>query len=306
MLLLASLAWFRNAPRERLVLLAHHARERNVKKGTVLYEPGVASNVMWIIVDGQVRIERNGRRVATAVSGWGIGALEVMANREPSSRAIAEKPTYALCIPTHVLHDLMDDHFEFGLGALRNFARGLLEMTDKLPFDRDFSAGEDPPDWEVGEPPFDFVQRLALVRRGELIRDASFESVARIARSLTTTTYAPGEIVWRRGEPSGRVMTVVSGAITAIPAHDRWRAKSGPFGTFGALPSFAGLPTYLEVTAVEPTVIMSNETESLIDVLEDDGDLMRHLLQTLGGRYLDVQDAVAAAQEGDLRPATAA
>jgi len=89
---LARVPLFSACSKRELQLVAKSAEQVNVPAGKVLVTEGAAGSEFFVIIDGQARVERHGRQVATLGAGAFFGDLALLDRAPRNASVIAEAP----------------------------------------------------------------------------------------------------------------------------------------------------------------------------------------------------------------------
>lgn len=81
---------FREFSRKDLELVAKAGAHMSVKAGTKIIEQGASGYDAYVVLSGQVRIQRNGRSVAMAGAGTVIGELSLLDRGPRTATAVCE------------------------------------------------------------------------------------------------------------------------------------------------------------------------------------------------------------------------
>lgn len=272
---------------EELVIVAEHARERFFRKGTVLLCEGEAVDAIYFVVEGTVHLARRGRLMGHAVPGDGVvGGLAVLARDDHGIEAVAETDAVVLELDRDTLLEVLEDEFSILHRVLQETCREILVLLARNP--ATFAAGL------PGRPPvplpareLDLCERLILMRRVPSFARASLDALAELSRSLAETRVAPGTKFWEAGEPSGAIELVVDGTVACL-APDGTAFDAGPGAALGTLESLAGAPRWHTAVAETEVRTLRGHVESLVDVLEDNGEMGTDYLSTVSRWLLDL------------------
>ncbi len=125
-----------------LMALAAIAREKRFASGDVVYKTGDPGDAVFIIVEGAVRIEKDGREILVLSSTESFGETSLLDGAPRPATAVAARPTRVLWIERHDFLDLVSDRPELLKGVFAAVSRNLRRVIDaaaagKLGGDRD-------------------------------------------------------------------------------------------------------------------------------------------------------------------------
>ncbi len=105
---LSSIWLFSACSAKELRMVRKALEELTVKPGKVLCEEGTPGREFFLIVDGEVAVQRGGRRVATLGPGQYFGELALL-DREPRSATVtAQTPVHLLVLDRRAFTGLLD------------------------------------------------------------------------------------------------------------------------------------------------------------------------------------------------------
>lgn len=123
---------FANVPTEQLAYLAAITDEREVHPGDIIYKEHEPSNALYLVIDGAVRLEREGREIMTAGARQAFGTWALFDEEPRVASAVAVESSNLLRIDRDDFVDLLADHVQITQGVLKTFAgrlRGLVERV---------------------------------------------------------------------------------------------------------------------------------------------------------------------------------
>src|SRR6266516_4846280 len=105
--LLRAVPLFSNCSKASLGQIARLVDEVSLPAGRVLMQQGRVGNEFFVIVEGKVRIERDGRRIDTEGPGDFLGEIALVDHRPRTATAICETPCRLLVLAHREFHTLM-------------------------------------------------------------------------------------------------------------------------------------------------------------------------------------------------------
>ena len=106
------------------------ADEVEVRAGTVLTHEGAREGFFFIVVEGTVRIERDGRVVNTIGPGEFFGEIALLDGGPRTATAIAETPCRLLSMTYQMFHELLDASPEIRTAILEAVGTRLRELDE--------------------------------------------------------------------------------------------------------------------------------------------------------------------------------
>jgi CRP/FNR family transcriptional regulator len=120
--------------RKRLAAVAHL---KPFDKGDALFSEGDASDVLYAVVTGRVKVFKTtprGTDIILELFGPGdpVGAVAVYESRPYPASAIALEPTTCIVIPRQAFFTLLENHPSLVRGLLVGLTHRLVELTNRL------------------------------------------------------------------------------------------------------------------------------------------------------------------------------
>ena len=122
---LAHIALFRDLGREDQALLAGIVRQVQLDAGDFLFRAGDPGDALFVVISGALRVERQGRVLATLGEGQVTGEMAVIDKKPRSADIVAHTDTVLLKLPAADFDNLLDSHGKVARGML-------LVMADRL------------------------------------------------------------------------------------------------------------------------------------------------------------------------------
>jgi CRP-like cAMP-binding protein len=129
--LLAACDLFNGLGADQLAAVAETATEVEFPAGRVIARQGEIGTGFFIVVDGEVRVIRDGRLLATLGPGEFFGELSVLDGLPRIAQVVAELPTRCLAIASWDFERVLLDHPGLTLSILRELAGRLRSVTEQ-------------------------------------------------------------------------------------------------------------------------------------------------------------------------------
>ena len=102
--------------------------EMDLPAGHVLTQQGRVGNEFFIIIDGKVRVDRDGMRIDTLGPGDFLGEISLVDHRPRTATAVCETPCRVLVLGHREFHTLMADEPGIAEAVMRSLAERLRRM----------------------------------------------------------------------------------------------------------------------------------------------------------------------------------
>jgi CRP/FNR family transcriptional regulator, cyclic AMP receptor protein len=126
---LKSAPLFDGLSRSELLQLARHSEDLEVEPGEVLCREGAIGHEFFVIVNGKVKVTRNGRHVATLSGGDFLGEIALIAETPRTATVTAETLLRFFVLTRREFHQVLDEHPSVERKVLRALARRLAETS---------------------------------------------------------------------------------------------------------------------------------------------------------------------------------
>jgi CRP/FNR family cyclic AMP-dependent transcriptional regulator len=126
----------KNAPlfdglsRSELVKLARHSEDLEVEPGKVLCREGAIGHEFFVIVNGKVKVTRNGRRIATLSGGDFLGEIALITEMPRTATVTAETLLRFFVLTRREFQQVLDEHPSVERKVLRALARRLAQTSN--------------------------------------------------------------------------------------------------------------------------------------------------------------------------------
>lgn len=126
---LKNVTLFQDVLAEDLVTIARVAKEHRFKAGEQLIVQGEPGEATYVVVDGEVRVSREGRELATVGAGAVLGEMSVVSDVPTSADCVAVTKGVALRIAREDFHALLQDYPTTAIGVMHVLADRLRETN---------------------------------------------------------------------------------------------------------------------------------------------------------------------------------
>jgi len=128
--LLAGCPLFKGIDDEGLAALAERATQVDFPAGHVIARQGEIGTGFFVVIEGHVRVVRDGKPVATLGAGEFFGELSVLDRMPRNAMVAAEVPTTCLALASWDFEAVLLEQPALTLAILRGVARRLREVTE--------------------------------------------------------------------------------------------------------------------------------------------------------------------------------
>jgi CRP-like cAMP-binding protein len=275
---------------QALAALAQHITPVRIAKGTQLAREGSLLGIVYLIVEGKIVASRNGHSWGEFAAPGSIGFLPALAGGMQGIDCVAEEDTIALALRSEDMLEVLEDHFDLLLGAMRGFARSAIELRRQLMPHAGFN-NEVRESTECPAQPLDLVERILRLRQTFTLQRSFVAEIAEIARAAQEIRYNAGTKLWSVGDQADQAVILLCGVIECESA-DGAVFRFGPGDTVGNLDTMANMPRWFDAVASEYVVALVLHREVMVDVLEDHTELAFDFLRMFSAGLVDLRERV--------------
>jgi CRP-like cAMP-binding protein len=284
-----------------LGLIAEQTRTRVFESGNHLLRQGEPIGAVHIIVEGRTLLRRGEQVLGHATTGAGVGGLGFLSRDANGIDAVAETDVVALELDGDTLDEILEDHFSILQHVLRETSRGLVDLWHEAP--RECLAAQVPMRAPGFAGDLDLVERMLFLREGLPFIRSSASALADLARNLVELQFAPGTVLWRRGEPARQVQMLVSGRVSCAAPIPDFALQPEPGYPLGGLDAVAGGPRWYDAVCEGPVVTLSGDVEILFDLFEDNAQVgLSYLAQVARVHLGALEHIVTSGRQARLLP----
>ena len=278
MLYLKALPGLDTLTSEQVARLAAEGKEVHFEAGQSLVNPGTVPNELHVIATGTVELVRGKAKALRYSAPETVGFVEMFAE-DSVTHASALTDVTALRFSRANMLEIFEEEFELLQNVLRTVARYQLSLL-QLVIGGSRRAPWKPlidvrPDREL-----DLLERLILIRQGDLFTAVGLEAGVMLATSMKQVAWKKGEVLWRPGQPSGSMFMIISGEVEAR-LEDGQTFEAGLGYPLGNIESLAHAPRWYTPTARTDVVALRADHDSFFDVMEDDFQVAEAFLNAM-------------------------
>jgi CRP-like cAMP-binding protein len=279
-LFLKAQPYFEGLAPNLLALLASHGEEEFFPAGSWIRRAGEAIDRVHFFGAGRLAVDHafEGRRGTVEIEAPGaIGLSDHFAGTPvpPAVRAVVD--TFCLSLATADFDQILEDHFALVHVIARASCDSAVASFKSQAAARSDESGFEEAD-EIDTPAtLDLVQRLARARRAPFFKGTNLTLLAELIKLDEPERIAPGEAVWREGDPIERMCLILDGRFRTDGRFGTAHAGAG--AVLGAWEIAATGPRFEGWIAEAPSRILSIERELFVDLLEDHFELAQTYLR---------------------------
>ena len=120
---------FEGLSRKQLVQLARMSEDVEVPPGKVLCKEGEVGREFFVIIDGEVEVTKNGKRLATRAGGEFFGEIALLEQTPRTATVTAKTPLRVFVLTDKDFRDLINESPAVERKVLRALARRVVELS---------------------------------------------------------------------------------------------------------------------------------------------------------------------------------
>jgi CRP/FNR family cyclic AMP-dependent transcriptional regulator len=122
---------FTGLPDDQLRAIAGHAEEVEFPAGRVIARQGEVGTGFFVVVDGSVRVVRDGETLATLGPGEFFGELSILDGQPRTAQVVTDERTRCLALASWDFERILLENPPLTLGILRGLASRLRAVTEQ-------------------------------------------------------------------------------------------------------------------------------------------------------------------------------
>lgn len=123
---------FEQVPAEQLSYIAAIADEVQYSKGDVIFKENEPSDSLYLVIDGKINIEKEGKQVLAARGKDAFGTWSLLDNEPRVVTAIAADDASLLRIERNDFVDLLADNVQVTQGILKTLVKKVRGIVEKV------------------------------------------------------------------------------------------------------------------------------------------------------------------------------
>ena len=123
---------FKEVRVEDLSYLALISEEVHYMKGQHLYKVNESADALFLVINGKVRLHRDGQEINSIGSLEAMGTWSLFDNQPRVATATALEDTETLRISRDDFYDLLSDHVKIAEAVLRSLSRKLRAIVERV------------------------------------------------------------------------------------------------------------------------------------------------------------------------------
>lgn len=269
-LLLHSLESLKGLRDEDLSILAERMRLRRFEKGEVIFTEADPIDSVFLIMEGAIRIERDGAHLGNLYRGKAVGLIAVLAGDNRGVHATVDEAavTFELSVP--VLMNALKRYPTLLRHFIRTLASLLLATHGHMP-------AQDPSEWRELPRAVNrsrtLTERIMLARSSmPVLEHANLDATFEIVRRATEVHVPAGEYLWRIGDTPNASIVIDHGRLRCTGGDGNVKVVAAPY-ILGRLEALAGRPRPYDAMAETDLILLRVEAETFLSVLDSHADV---------------------------------
>ena len=131
-MLLKTVDLFQDIPSELLSQISQISKAKDYESGEVIFNEGDYGDSMFIVIEGEVSIQKNGKSIALLDKGSSLGEMALLDNETRSADATAKVDSVLLKINQDVFYELMEGNSDIMKQIIRLLTSRIRDANSKL------------------------------------------------------------------------------------------------------------------------------------------------------------------------------
>ncbi len=283
---------FSELPGEVISEIAARVEDLTLETGEPFIHQGEMGTAMFVVAKGRVRIHSRERTEAELGAGDIVGELAALSSQPRTASVMSIDRAHLFKLGQTTLYEVMGDRIEVARGIctvlcqrLRTAlaeGKGVADVvSDNVTQTRATTMARD-----FGEALSD-LDRMIVLKTASIFAKMPDSILADIAQRTKVIFLERGETLFKKDDLGTELFVVVDGEVKV---HDGGReiARLGERAVFGELAAFSSEPRTASVTARKETRLLVLDQESLYELMWDQIDVVRGLMQVLVSRLTHI------------------
>jgi CRP-like cAMP-binding protein len=187
-------------PVAELTVLADIAQERFFPPGRLLLRAGEPVRALHTVVEGEVKVERQGVLLGRLGPGTSVGGLGLLARDPEEVDVTTTMDTLTLELEADAVLEVFEDRFTILLHVLRDLCGQLIHLLVSRRLDPSRNIHPPPPPPSVARD-LDLVERIFFMRQMLPFQRSSINALFELSRATTQVRFTRGSRSGRREIP---------------------------------------------------------------------------------------------------------
>jgi CRP-like cAMP-binding protein len=202
--------------------------EQVARAGETLFLAGDPPEFYCFLREGRVELTREGSAPYIHEKGSVFGVADALLERPRTSTARALTSVRAMKVQSEPWIELLEDSFALARAAIVGLVGSVAELEQRVwaagGASRSARTAPCPPGVDL-----DVIERLAVLTEAPLLRGAGVQILSDLAAASDILAFEPGEVLFERGKPGGRVFLLLEGEVEAAREGPNvlWRGGAG-------------------------------------------------------------------------------
>ena len=269
-----------------LAAIAQHAEERSFSRGAVLSSPDASSQAVYLIVDGEVEVRRDGTAARRVHAGEAVGFIEMLSRAKRPLHVRAASDTVALELDWDAQLDVCEEHFPVVmqyLGYLAQLTVAELRRQGRAAARSDTSLTPRPFGSRLN-----FVERVLVLSRSCALSSGCLDALSELSQHVEEVRWRDGDRIWAIGEPAEDFFLLASGQLRCSQASGIG-FTCGPGKLAGVHEALFGGERWYAAVSEGQSIGLKIGLEPFVDILEDHFDLALDFMALLAADLLLLQ-----------------
>ena len=131
-MLLKTVDLFQDIPSELLSQISQISKAKDYESGEVIFNEGDYGDSMFIVIEGEVSIQKNRKSIAILDKGSSLGEMALLDNETRSADATAKVDSVLLKINQDVFYELMEGNSDIMKQIIRLLTSRIRDANSKL------------------------------------------------------------------------------------------------------------------------------------------------------------------------------
>lgn len=265
---------------------------------TTIIQQGEIGDALYLVLDGEVQVVRDGRRVERLGEGELFGEMSLFDHVRRTATVFSETTATLGVIGKDAFYDLISSNLELAISFASMLSKRIrrlneeshssqvdiredshTDLTEVSPLVR--KSAED----KEGS---SLTEKMMILLKVDMFASFSHTQLAALAELTEEVTVQAGETIMRYGEPGDALYGIISGRVS-VERDGRKMAELHQGDVIGEMALLERAPRSASVTALETSVLVKIRDEVFYDFCYGDETVIRSMIESLATRLRSMQ-----------------
>jgi CRP-like cAMP-binding protein/HEAT repeat protein len=301
--LIKKVPYFQHVPGSKLVEVISEMKEKTVRTGTVIIEEQMQNSSLFLLLEGELKVEKQGRQVGTLIAGSYFNELPLLDNGICMETVTSISSAKILELTYETLYSIIKGDIDISWNImsvvnkkLRQTLEQVKEQGEQVPMDT-ADINEISEDLLLNnEVDKSIIDRILILFKVDLFKNLQQKDLIVLAHLLEDVEYKKGNDIVVYGESGTSFYAIVKGKVKVHKQGTQLAVlREGDY--FGEMALIDGGLRTASVTALESCTCVRIERDEFINFCNQRKDVIENMLNIMTKRLRNTLSIITPARE---------